>query len=363
MIPWAKPHFWGNEKKYVNDALDSEWISGGSYLEKLESRFSEILGKKHILTTSNGTTSLHLAYLGLDLKRGDEVIVPGFAFLAASNLCLHMGLKPVFAEVCPKTWCLTAEAVEKVISKKTKVIVPIHTYGNVCEMNDIMNLADKHDLFVIEDCAESLFSKYKGKYCGTFGNINSFSFQATKTITTGEGGLVATDNEIFFKKMLLYRSHGLPVRGQYFHELPGHNFRLTNLQAALGYAQIESMNLIVAERNRVFSKYVEILNNEEGIILQKINKDVNPVIWALAIFINPKVFKQGRDKLIEQLKREGIETRPGFVSSSKLNIYTPHSLPICENLGDNVLSLPSFPTLKNEDIEFICSKLLALRSF
>jgi perosamine synthetase len=361
-IPWAKPDFWGNEIKYVTDALESSWISGGAYLDRLETDFRKLLKTKHVLAVSNGTTAIHLAYLGLGLKPGDEVIVPGFAFMAAANIALHMNLKPVFAEVDAETWCLSAKNLSHYISSKTKAIVAVHTYGNVCDIDEIMKIADEHGIAVIEDCAESLFSKYKGRYCGTFGKINTFSFQATKTITTGEGGLVVTDSDELNKKMALYRSHGMD-RGKkfYWHDLPGHNFRLTNFQAAIGVAQLEKTDVILIERKRVYEQYKKRLSTKDGIAFQKIKKETDPVIWAIAVKLEAKYFAQGRDKVIEQMKAKGIETRPGFYASGLLPIYESHSLPVCEDISKNVISLPSFPSLQNEDIAFICEELLKLR--
>ena len=302
-IPWTKPNFWGNEIEYVTDALKSTWISGGSYLDRMEADFSKLLEDKHVLAVSNGTTAIHLAYLGLDLKPGDEVIVPGFAFMAAANVAIHMGLKPVFAEIDPETWCLCPKELPKYVTSKTKAIVPVHTYGNVCAMDEIMEIAKAHKLPVIEDCAESLFSKYKGKESGTIGELSTFSLQATKMITTGEGGLVVTGSDELRKRMMLYRSHGMD-RGKkfYWHELPGHNFRLTNFQAAIGVAQLEKKDAILTERHRVNNEYKKYLLNAEGITLQKVNDDVDAVIWAIAMKLNTKVYTQGRDKVIEQLK-------------------------------------------------------------
>lgn len=360
-IPWAKPNFWGNEIKYVTEALESTWLSGGGYLDELENSFKQVLQVNNVLAVSNGTTAIHLAYLGLGLEPGDEIIIPGFGFLAAANVALHCGLTPVFAEVDSQTWCLSANLLSKYITPKTKAIVPVHTYGNVCDMDEIMKIANSHHIPVIEDCAESLFSKYKGKMSGTFGQISTFSFQATKTITTGEGGLVATNSKEYCDKMILYRSHGMDRKKKfYWHDLPGHNFRLTNFQAALGVAQLEKIETILTERERVYTEYKKHLSGLEGISLQKINSDVSAVIWALALKLDSKIFPQGRDKVIEQLKEMGIETRPGFYASSLLSIYAPHSLPVCEDISKNVISLPTFPTLQNDDIAFICSQLSKL---
>jgi perosamine synthetase len=364
-IPWASPSFWGNEKQYVNDALDSLWISGGEYLDKLESGFSNLLDKKHVLTTSNGTTSLHLIYLSLGLKPGDEIIVPGFCFLAAANIAQQMGIIPIFAEVDKDTWCVTAEEIQRKITNKTKAIVPVHTYGNVCNMEEIMNLVKGTDIWVIEDCAESLFSKIKYQsnyqYSVTIGHVNSFSFQATKTITTGEGGMVVTDNEDISKKMKLYRSHGLQQRGRYYHEVPGHNFRLTNLQAAMGFAQFEKRDVIINARNNMFDLYKKYLNLIDGITIQKFDDNVDPVIWAIAVKLDKSAFPQGRNDVIISLNHQGIETRPGFVSSSLLKIYDQHKLDICEDLSENVISLPSSPTLTEDEIRYIYFSLKNLK--
>lgn len=360
-IPWAKPSLWGNERRYIDDALKSAWLSGGPYIEKLEAEFSEILVKKHALTTSNGTAAIHLSFLSLGLQPGDEIIVPGFAFMAAANMALHMKAKPVFSEVDSHTWCITANDIEKMITAKTRAIVTVHTYGNACYMSEIIELARSKKILVTEDCAEALFSKYEGQYCGTFGHINSFSFHATKTITTGEGGMVVTDDEKAYKKMLLYRSHGLLERGRYYHEVPGHNFRLTNMQAALGYAQLEQRQRIITERKRVHRQYIECLSDKEGITLQRFDQKVDPVLWAFAVKLHPRAFPQGRDMVIVQLKRKNIETRPGFVASSMLKIYDAHSLPICEEISRSVISLPTFATLTDEQIQFVCTQLLSLK--
>ena len=360
-IPWAKPSFWGSEQAYVSDALQSSWISGGVYLQRLEQRFSQLLGKKYVLATSSGTTAILLSYLAAGLRAGDEVIVPGFAFMAAANMALHMKAKPVFAEVDPHTWCITAGEVERRITPKTRAVIPIHTYGNMCNMAEITALADSRGILVLEDCAEALFSRHDGRYCGTLGYVNSFSFHATKAITTGEGGMVVTDHEGAYRKLLLYRSHGLLERGTYHHEVPGYNFRLTNIQAALGYAQLEHYETIISERKRVHQQYKEALEGEEGVTLQEFDHRVDPVLWAFAVRLDPRAFPQGRDSVIEQLRARSIETRPGFVASSLLEIYGSHSLPLCEELSKSIISLPTFATLQNEQVQLICRQLQALK--
>lgn len=361
-IPWAKPDYWGDEIEYVVDALNSTWISGGAYIDKLENEFKKILGKKHAFAVSNGTTAIHLAYLGLGIEAGDEIIVPGFCFLAAANVALLIGAKPIFVEVDEGTWCMDVNDLKKKINSKTKAIVPVHNYGNICAMDEILSIANSNGIPVIEDCAESLFSKYKGQQSGVFGIVNTFSFQATKTITTGEGGLVVTDDDVIAERMMLYRSHGMNRNKViYWHELPGHNFRLTNFQAALGVAQLENAEEILSQRKRVYNTYLRFLKHEAGVILQKINADVEPIVWAIAFKLDKRYFPQGRDAVMKDLAELGIETRPAFFAASLLDIYEKQVLPACEEISKNVMSVPSFPTLKDQEIEFICTSLLNLK--
>jgi len=360
MIPWAKPVFWGNEKKYIDQALDSTWISGGAFIERLEVEFSNYCKSRFALSASNGTTAIHMAYLALGLKPGDEIIVPGFGFLAAANLAVQMGAKPIFAEVDPHTWCLTAASIERCISKATRVIVPVHTYGNVCPMDDIMELAGIHKLSVVEDAAEAFASRYNGKFAGSFGEIGTFSFQATKTITTGEGGMVVTNYQALKEQMALFKSHGMLRKTYYWHELPGHNFRMTNLQAALGCAQMEHLDTIIRERGRIHERYKHYLERVEGLQLQHFEESCDPVLWALAVKLDPKVFPRGRDKVMDQMKAAGIETRPGFYTPDNFPYLKCPQLSICKEISDQVISLPSFPTLTDAQIEFICSELIKL---
>jgi perosamine synthetase len=360
-IPWAKPTFWGKEKLYVSEALDSTWISGGPFVDRLESEFTALTGVSYVLAMSNGTTSIHAAYLALGLKPGDEIVVPGYGFLCAANIALQMGVKPLFSEVDPDTWCIRATDVEQCLSPKTKAIIPIHTYGNVCAMDEILSLGQKHCIPIIEDTAEALMSSYNGKLAGTMGTIGCYSFQATKTITTGEGGMVVTADQELYDSMALYRSHGMLRRRYYWHELPGHNFRLTNLQAAIGCAQIEKLPVIVSERRRVHERYFTRLSQVSGVTMQQFSHEVKPVVWAVALKLDTAAFPQGRDSVMGQMAEFGIETRPGFYTPSQMQFYKCPSLPTCEDVAKTVISLPSYPTLADEQIDFVCDKLYALR--
>jgi perosamine synthetase len=360
VIPWAKPDYWGNERKLVAEALESSWISGGPFVDRLESELSTRLSVPYAVTASNGTTALHMIYLALGIGPGSEVIVPGFAFQAAANVALHVGAKPVFSEVDSETWCMTADAVERCLSPRTRLIVPVHTYGNVCEMDGILELAKARGVTVLEDAAEAFCSKFKGRYAGTLAQAGSFSFHATKTITTGEGGLAVTHDAAIRDRMALYRNHGV-AKTRYWHDVAGHNFRLTNLQAALGCAQLERLEQIIRERARVFAHYERRLSGVQGLALQRFTAGVEPVVWAVALKLDPRAFPQGRDAVMKQMTEAQIETRPGFYAASQLPLYGCARLPVCEDVASNVISLPTFPSLSDEQVDLICERLLALR--
>ena len=363
MIPWARPDFYGYEDKYTRQALKSTWISDGSFIKKFETKFSSYLKTKDSITVNNGTAAIHLIFLTMGLKQGDEIIIPGFGYMAAANIAIQMGIKPIFADVDLDTFCITAENIKKKLSKKTKLIVLIHTYGNVCDLKPIINLAKKKKIPILEDSAESFGSKYNNKQAGTFGDIGTYSFQATKTITTGEGGMIVTKKgKEFSNKIRSIKSHGV-LKERYFHVYPGHNFRLTNIQAAIGCAQLEKFSKIKKERNRVYSHYKRLFQNIEGIKLQKFNRNVSPVVWTFAIILDGKTFPM-RDKIIKILYKKGIETRNGFYSPCRLPLYKKYKtehLKNSNNLSRNVICMPFFASLKNKQIEYIYKEFITLK--
>lgn len=357
MIPWYKPHFWGREKEYVLSALESTWISGGEFVDRLEKTMAGILGVPHVVTTSNGTTSLMLSYLALGIGPGDEVIVPGFTFAAPANMVLAVGATPVFADIDPDTWLLCPKSVESKITPRTKAVVPVHIYGNVCDMTAIMALAKKYNLSVIEDTAEAAFSTYEGKQAGTFGDFGSFSFQATKTITTGEGGAVCTNRDDLADQARLIRNHGMRPERRYFHEVVGHNFRLTNLQAALGCAQLDRLEDIIVNKKRVFARYCRNLKSVKGLSMQAITPGCEPVMWAIAVKMDAAAAGKSRNEIMSDLKARGIETRPGFYAFSDMPVFGAEPLPVTSDVAANVLSLPSYTMIADEEIDHICAQL------
>ena len=360
-IPWATPVLWGREEALVVDALRSTWISGGPYVERFEKELTGLLGVRFGCAVSNGTAALHCAYLALGIAAGDEIIVPGFAFMAAANIALHLGAVPVYAEVDGATWCLSADTIEPKLSPRTRAVVVVHSYGNMCDMEPILALARRAGVPVVEDAAEAFGSSHRGRQAGALGTIGVYSFHATKTITTGEGGLVVTNDPRLNDRVALYRSHGMLRKRHYWHELPGHNFRLTNLQAALGCAQLEKLDVIRRERARVHERYRAVLSRLEGVTLQRFAPGVDAVVWATAIKLDPAAFPQGRDAVMEQMQGVGIETRPGFYAASTMELYRAPALPVCEELSRQVISLPTYPTLADAQIDSICAALSGIR--
>jgi perosamine synthetase len=360
-IPWAKPKLFGDEEGLVVDALRSTWISGGEYVTRLEREISEHTGARHAIAVSNGTTALELAFRGLRLGIGDEVIVPAFTFVAPVNIALTVGAKPVFADIDPDTWLMNPVTIENLITERTKAIVPVHLYGNVADMEQIVSLARRHGIRVIEDCAESAFSRYNNKYAGTFGDIGTFSFQATKTITTGEGGIVLTNDDEVAGHMRLLRDHGMKPGHRYWHDVVGYNFRLTNLQAAIGCAQLLHLQEIIARRKRIHVLYCNVIASISEISPQFYRHEVDPVLWAMAVRLKGAglvdASRARRDAIMKRMSADGIETRPGFYSLDLLVPYGCPALPVARETSANVISLPTFFDLDESDITRICSSL------
>lgn len=361
MIQWAKPCLFGNEKEYVMDTLQSTWISSGKYVDRFEAEIARIFGKNHAATTSNGTTALHLALLSLGIGKGDEVIVPDFTYVATANTVIHAGARPVYVDIDPGTWCIDPQQVERNITDRTKAIIPVHIYGNICDMDALIEIAEKKNLYIIEDTAEAIFSKYKGKYAGCFGDLGCFSFHAAKTITMGEGGAVLTDDKALFERIKILRSQGMREGKRYWHDVIGYNYRLTDMQGAVGCAQLENREQIINEKKRIYRRYLQNLSGIEGMEFQQIQDEVEPVMWAVALKIDPEYFRGDRDFLIEQMHKKSIETRPGFYSFSVMPVYEAPSLPVSESVGRSVISVPSYSFISDDDIDYICEQLISLR--
>jgi len=365
-IPWAKPFLSGREKEYVTAALDSTWISGGPFVDRFEQEFAKLHDVPEAITTSNGTTALMLTMLALNLQPGDEVIVPAFGFMAPANMVIMAGATPVFVEVLPDTWCISPSAVNQAITRRTRAVVAIHTYGNTCDLGALQLICGMHGVALIEDCAEAAFSVYRGRHVGTIGDFGCFSFHAAKTITTGEGGMVLALDEQTRHNMRLIRSQGMDACSpRYWHTVVGHNFRLTNMQAAIGCAQLERLDTVCSRRIMMGQLYAARLRDIDGVEMQTTTEGAALVPWAVAIRLTPSVFGS-RDTAMRRLLDAGIETRPGFYVASSMPIYRRYAtnlLPVSEGIAETVIVLPSYPELTVDEIDFVCGELKRLQRY
>jgi len=360
-IPFSKPYLSIEETQLVQEALSSSWISDGPFRERLENEFAALHHVPVAVSVCSGTAALEIVLRNLKLAADNEVIVPGFTFPAPYNLVLALGAKPVYADIDEQTWCMDTDIVESLISPRTRAIIAVHVYGNMCNMQALRKIADRHHLVLIEDCAQAVFSSYQGSYAGTLGDFGCFSFQATKTITTGEGGLVISSKTDVAKQLRLLRNHGMSPEKRYWHDVIGFNYRMTNLQAALGCAQLTKISDIIARKKKILDWYTQRLSNVEGLILQKIDEKVDPVIWSMGVKIDPQVFKASRDQVIQTMLEQGIETRCGFYAPSEMPLYHAPSLPVSETVGRQVIALPAFTELTEAEVDRICELLLRLR--
>lgn len=351
-FPVYKPWLKGNEKKYVIDCLDSTWISSkGSYISKFEESFSNYVGVNYSTAVSNGTVAIHLALLTLGIGPGDEVIVPTLTYIASVNAIVYTGATPVFVDSDAENWQISPEDILKKITPRTKAIMAVHLYGHPCPMDEICAITRERGLFLIEDCAEALGSKYKGRHVGTFGNISTFSFFGNKTITTGEGGMVVTNDPTLHDRAVHFKGQGLAKYREYWHDVVGYNYRMTNICAAIGLAQLEQVEEILERKIKIAGWYQQYLEDSE-FIFQKQAGTITNSFWICSVIMND--FTK-RDELREHLKQNGIETRPVFYPVHTMPMYSLgyQIHPVAEEIARRGISLPSYPELEENDIIFI----------
>ena len=362
-LPIMEPRLGGNELKYVSDCITSNWISSqGSYVKAFEKEFSEFLAIDHSLTTTSGTTALHLALIALGVGPGDEVIVPNLTFAASANVVIHAGATPVFVDVSLEHWTIAPALIESAITSKTKAIMPVHLYGHPCDMDLIMEIGRKYNLYVVEDCAEALGALYKGQPIGTLGDVGCFSFFSNKVITTGEGGMVVTKNRNLYEKMVVLRDHGMSKTKRYWHEVAGFNYRMTNLQAAVGLAQLEQIDSFLDKRREIAEHYGAHLKGVAGLTLPPEKSWAKNIYWLYSILIDETEVGISRDELIKGLECEGIETRPFFCPLHNQPPYSSASgtFPVTEKLAAEGISLPSSNTLLPDEIVRVCENIKKL---
>lgn len=367
-IPVAAPDLSGNEERYVVEAVRSTWIaSTGRFVDTFEREFADITGRRTALSVCNGTVALHLALLGLDVRPGDEVLIPSLTYVATANAVRYVGAEPVFVDVDPETWCLDPRQLEDRITQRTRGIIAVHLYGHPADMDAINRVAGIHGLWVVEDAAEAHAAKYKGRPVGSLSHISTFSFYGNKIITSGEGGAVTLDDPYLAMRLRALRGQGVDPERRYYFPITGYNFRLTNVACAILCAQLERSDEIVRRRKEVFDHYRRCLDNIRGIGFQPVAPWAEPAPWLFCITVDPAEFGCSRDELANVLDKNGIETRPFFVPLHTLPPFREgsslrgESLPITDKLAANGLNLPTFAQLSNDDIERIASVIRGAR--
>lgn len=355
-IPVAKPDLSGKEEQYVVEAIRSTWISSqGNYIDRFESEFASMCGCQHAFGVCNGTVALHLALLALDVRPGDEVLVPSLTYIATANAVRYVGAEPVFVDVDANTWCIDPELIEANITRRTKGIIAVHLYGHPADMDRINHIAAVHGLWVVEDAAEAHFAKYKNRTVGQFSDLATFSFYGNKLITSGEGGAITANNPNTALRIKTLRGQGVDPNRRYFFPVTGYNFRITNVTCAFLCAQLERVSSLFGARKRIYDLYDKHLAGTEGIKFQPTASWAEPAPWLYCITIE-KEYGLTRDQLIEKLGNEGIETRPFFVPLHTLPPFREESnkrgelLPMTDTLAAKGINLPTYTSLAEPDI-------------
>jgi perosamine synthetase len=357
--PVGEPDLGQLEERYVLDAVRSGWVSSlGKYVDEFEAGFARYCGSRHSVTTCNGTAALHLALLCLGIGPGDEVIVPTFTFVASANAVMYTGASPVFADANAATWCVDAGAIKSALSARTRAIIVVHLFGHPADMDPILELATARGVPVIEDAAQAHGAVYKGRRVGSIGKIGAFSFYGNKLITTGEGGMLVTDDGAIAERARFLRDHSMSKQKRYWHPEIGYNYRLTNVQAALGLAQLERIDELLARKRAIMSWYREFLCGRTGLMLNPAEPWALSSYWMVSALL-PESFAP--EYVASKLRGAGVDTRPFFPPMHTLPFYRGYGssgeatrcFPVAEDLADRGLSLPSGARLDRADVRYI----------
>lgn len=352
MIPVYQPYLTGREKEYVNQCLDSSWISSkGEFIPRFENTFTEYIQARHATSVCNGTVALHLALASIGLESGDEVIVPTLTYVASVNTIVQAGGTPVFVDSLPSTWQIDPDAVRRKITRRTKAVMAVHLYGLPCDMDQLVDICSEYGLYLVEDCAEAFGTYYKGRHVGTFGDVATFSFFGNKTITTGEGGMVVTKSKALHDKAYHLKTQGVsPVR-EYWHDVVAYNYRMTNICAAIGLAQLEQADDIIKKKRQLAEWYRQGLKGLPLTTHDEIDGTVHSY-WMCSIELDAA---EEREPLRHYLKECGVETRPVFHPAHTLPPYAADmTFPIAESISTRAMNLPSYPALSRSEINDIC---------
>ncbi|USK35015.1 DegT/DnrJ/EryC1/StrS family aminotransferase [Bacillus sp. F19] len=362
MIPLSKPDITSLEKKYVMEVLDSGRLSLGDKVKEFEGKFQALLNIPYAVAMNSGTSALHAAVKALGLTAGDEVITSPYSFIASSNCLLYEGVKPVFVDVHPDTTVMNEDLIEDAITEKTKAILVVHIFGHPCNMDKITDLARKHDLKIIEDACEALGASWKGKLAGTFGDVSIFAFYPNKQITTGEGGMLVTNNKKIYEVCASLRNQGRSISNEWLvHERLGYNYRLSDVHAAIGIAQMERLDDILAKRQKAANYYHHLINQLKVPVSFLKNHPEAVISWFVYPVLVPET--ADRDAVMEKLLEKGIQTKPYFPSIHLQSFYQDlfqtkdGDYPSAEMLAKRSLALPFFNDLKEEEQTYIINTL------
>ena len=366
-IPVNEPIISRKSQKNVLEALETGWISSaGKFVDRFEKEFSQYLGMSYGITVSNGTAALHVALLSLGIGPGDEVVVPAFTMAATWLAVLYVGAKPVFVDCEPATYNIDPKMVEAKITKHTKAVIPVHIYGHPVDMDPVLKIARKHKLWVVEDAAEAHGAEYKGKKCGSLGHINCFSFYGNKIITTGEGGMLVTNDEKLAQKAKKFKDLHHSAR-RFIHDGIGYNYRMTNLQAALGCGQLKHIDKYITQKQHMADLYTRLLKNIPGITTPVTKSYAKSVFWMYAILVDEKKFGLTRDELRDKLKEQGIDTRDFFYSPASQPVLAKYlskrdKFPQTDYIAQHGLYLPSGLAITDSQVKYIAQALTKLRA-
>jgi perosamine synthetase len=360
-IPVSLPSLGGNEKLYVDACLESTWISSiGEFIDRFETRFAEYCRTKHAISCCNGTVALHLALLGLGVGPGDDVLVPSLTYVATVNAVKYCGATPVFVDSDRETWNISPDDIRRKISPRTKAIIPVHLYGKPAPMEEIIGLAADHGIKVVEDAAEAVGATYRGRPVGSIGDLATFSFFGNKIITCGEGGMVLTNDDQLASRIRQLKGQGQDPARRYWFPIVGYNYRMTNIEAAIGLAQLERVEDYLTARDEIAGWYRSALEGMANLMLPASHKDERAVCWLFSVVFDEETGNL-RDRVAARLKEEGVDSRPFFYPCHTLPPYAETgSLSGCENaewLGRRGLSLPTWVGLKRDQIIRICDSI------